>query len=70
MGLLFVGVLLHEPHEEDEEDGCGGDSDDDGDDHEDPSEGGDYDYVPVADGDLGDYLVVYTSNEVVEVGVD
>ena len=70
MGLLFVGVLFHEPHEEDEQNGGSGDADDDGDDHEDPSQTCNDHYVSIADCNLGDDLVVDAGDEVVEIGVD
>lgn len=70
MWLLLVGVLLHQAHKEDEQNGSGGYPDDDGENDEVSAEAGDDDYVSVADCDLGYHLIVYTSDEVVEIRIN
>lgn len=70
MGLLLVGVLLHESHEENEKDGSGGDADDDRDDHEVPAHLSDHDDVSIPHCHLRDHLKVDAGNEVVEIWID
>ena len=70
MRLFLIGVLFHEPHKEDEQDGGSGDADDDWNNHENSANSCNDHDVSIPNGNLSDYLIVNTSNEIVEVRID